>query len=212
MAPTLPASPAPLVPSGLVLVGTGLALDIDVAQVMRARHGVIHERGRDQLARCSSKLDVFHQDLADALRDAAMDLAVQQQRIEHGADIVDHAIAHDLDFAGFLVDLDFADVAAVRKILRSAPCRWRSRQAGLHARREPSPGLVASTATSLMVIVRLVLGRRRTRRRRNSTVRRVDLQAHAPAMALPFSMILSVAIRNAALDMVEVREPPVPSP
>ncbi len=32
------------------------------------------------------------------------------------------------------------------------------------------------------------------------------------AIALAFAITLSVAIVNAALDMVEVREPPVPSP
>ena len=73
--------------------------------------------------------DVFHQHLAGALRDAAVDLAVQQHRIEHGADVVDDAVAHDLDFAGFLVDFDFADVAAVGKVLRPALCRRRWRQA-----------------------------------------------------------------------------------
>ncbi len=45
-------------------------------------------------------MDVFHQHLAGALGHAAMDLAVQQQRIEHGADVVDHAVAHDLDHTG----------------------------------------------------------------------------------------------------------------
>ena len=42
------------------------------------------------------ELDVFHQRLADALHDAAVNLAVQQHRIEHGADIVDDAVAHDI--------------------------------------------------------------------------------------------------------------------
>src|SRR4029077_1722686 len=37
-----------------------------------------------------------------------------QQRIDHGADVVDHVVVHDLDFAGRLVDLELADVYAVR--------------------------------------------------------------------------------------------------
>ena len=62
-------------------------------------------------------MDVLHQDLADALRHAADDLSVQQQRIDHGADVVDHAVAHDLDRAGLRIDLELADVAAVGKVL-----------------------------------------------------------------------------------------------
>ena len=50
--------------------------------------------------------ECLHQRLADALHHAAVDLAVQQQRIEHGADIVDHAVARDVDLTGFAVDFD----------------------------------------------------------------------------------------------------------
>ena len=82
------------------------------------------------------EMDVLHQRLAGALRDAAVDLAVQQQRIEHGADIVDHAVAHDLDLAGFLVDLEFADVAAVRIIVDRRGVDGGGEQAGLHAFRK----------------------------------------------------------------------------
>ena len=66
------------------------------------------------------EVDVLHQDLADALRDAADDLALQQQRVDHGADVVDHAVAHDLDLAGFRVDLDLADVAPFGKFCTAA--------------------------------------------------------------------------------------------
>ena len=45
--------------------------------------------------------------------DAAVDLAVQQQRIDHGADVVDDVVVHDLDGAGVLVDFELADVHAV---------------------------------------------------------------------------------------------------
>ena len=61
--------------------------------------------------------DVLHQDLADALRHAAVDLAVQQHRVEHRADIVDHGVARDLHRAGLAIDLDFADMASVRIVL-----------------------------------------------------------------------------------------------
>ena len=127
IAPTQPASPAPLTPSGLVLVGTGLALTSTAREVVGARHGVVHERAGDELA-VAVEVDVLLQDLADALRDAADDLALEQQRIDHGADVVDHAVFHDLDLAGLRIDLDLADVHAVREVLDVGACRprWRT--------------------------------------------------------------------------------------
>ena len=59
------------------------------------------------------------QRLADALGDAAVGLAVQNQRIDGAADIVDRGVARDLDVAGVGVDLDLADRAAERE---SRPC------------------------------------------------------------------------------------------
>src|SRR5947209_19966082 len=42
-----------------------------------------------------------------------MDLTLDEQRVDHGADIVDHDIAEYLCLAGFRIDLDLADMAAV---------------------------------------------------------------------------------------------------
>ena len=55
------------------------------------------------------------QRLADALHDAAMGLAVQDQRIDRAADVVDRSVARDLDHAGVGIDLDLADRAAERE-------------------------------------------------------------------------------------------------
>src|SRR5215470_4776740 len=52
-----------------------IALDIDRADVGRARHGIVHERAGQVLA-VAVELDVLHQDLADALGDAADDLSL----------------------------------------------------------------------------------------------------------------------------------------
>ena len=57
---------------------------------------------------------VFHQRLADALHRAAMHLAREQQRIERGAEIVDHDVVDDRGCAGLGIDLDFGDMRAVR--------------------------------------------------------------------------------------------------
>ena len=57
--------------------------------------------------------DALEQRLADALHDAAMALALDQQRIDDRAEVVDHRVLHDLDDAGVGIDLDLGDVAAV---------------------------------------------------------------------------------------------------
>ena len=54
--------------------------------------------------------------LADALGDTAADLALECQFIDDGADIVDDDIAQRLGRAGFGIDLDLADMAAVREV------------------------------------------------------------------------------------------------
>ena len=93
--PEQPASPQPLAPSGLVLVGTGWLRHLDHRRVVRARHGVVHERAGQQLAVVVVDR-LLQQRLADALHHAAMDLALDQQRIDDGAEIVDRGIFHHL--------------------------------------------------------------------------------------------------------------------
>ena len=64
--------------------------------------------------------DVLDQRLADALRDAAVNLPFADHRIDHHAEIVDGDKAVDADRAGLRIDLDLADLAAVRIIRRAA--------------------------------------------------------------------------------------------
>ena len=52
--------------------------------------------------------------LRDALRDAAVHLAVDDHRVDHVADVVDRDVAGEVDGAGLGVDLDDGDVAAGR--------------------------------------------------------------------------------------------------
>src|SRR5215472_4549925 len=47
--------------------------------------------------------------------DAAMDLAMDDQWVDGAADIVDRRIADDLDDAGIGIDIDLADMAAIRE-------------------------------------------------------------------------------------------------
>jgi hypothetical protein len=59
--------------------------------------------------------DFFAERLARTLGDAALDLALGQERVDDGAAIVDDGIAVDRDRPGVGIDLDLADMAAVRK-------------------------------------------------------------------------------------------------
>ena len=86
-------------------------------EIASARHRVIHKGAGDELRRFRVEMDILEHDLADALRDAAMDLAFKQKRVQHRADIVDDVVGEDLDLAGFGVDLQFADMDPVREIL-----------------------------------------------------------------------------------------------
>ena len=78
---------------------------------------------------------VFHQRLADALHGAAVHLAGEQQRIERGAEIVDHDVVQDRGRAGVGIDLDFRDMRAVRECRRLGTELVRRAQ---HSRASPS--------------------------------------------------------------------------
>ena len=109
-----PASPQPLMPSGLDGHFVIVVSDLQRRQVVGARHGVIHERAGHELAFLVVDR-ALAQRLADALRDAAVDLALDDHRIDHHAEIVDRSPGDDLGVAGLRVDLDLADVAAGRE-------------------------------------------------------------------------------------------------
>ena len=59
--------------------------------------------------------DALEQRLRDALRDAAVLLARDEQRVEDPAAVVDRDVAEQLDAAGLAVDLDDGDVRAERE-------------------------------------------------------------------------------------------------
>src|SRR5439155_3118547 len=112
-APTVPASPAPLAPSGLRLVGTGFEV-ISMYGIVSARGmQLIHEAAGQVLPRFAVVDDLLHQSLAQPLRDAAMDLALEADRVHHRADVVDDDVADDLQRAGIGVDLNLTDMAAI---------------------------------------------------------------------------------------------------
>jgi len=79
--------------------------------------------------------DAFHQRLSDALRDPTMHLSGDQQRIDDGAEVVDAGIADNLHDAGFGLDLDFRDVAAIGKGRRNRLSGMVDVERGRHALR-----------------------------------------------------------------------------
>ncbi len=101
-----PASPAPLMPSGLS--GDGVSrwsISIDVGHLGDVRHQEVHERRVEQLA----GLVVGHplvQRAADALRHAAVDLALDDHRVDQVPAVVDHGVPEDLDLRRQRVGLD----------------------------------------------------------------------------------------------------------
>ena len=60
--------------------------------------------------------NVLRQNLADALRDAALHLTVYDRWIDDHTNVVDGDVAIDSNRTGLGIDLDFADMAAVRKV------------------------------------------------------------------------------------------------
>ena len=67
---------------------------------------------------CGVKHDGFHEGLADALRDAAVNLALAEQPVHDLADVIDGRVADQRHHAGLRIDFDFADMAAVRVVRR----------------------------------------------------------------------------------------------
>ena len=89
-----PASPQPLMPSGLDGHLVNVVSTVSDGRYVGARHGVIHERAGDELALLVVDR-AFAERLADALGDAAMHLAFDDHRIDQHAEIVDRGPADD---------------------------------------------------------------------------------------------------------------------
>src|SRR5262245_13322096 len=96
-------------------VGAGLAfvaLSDERREIVRARHRVSHERPADGLATASIGA-TLQQRLAHALGKAAMDLGLDDHRINDGADVVDAPETDDLDAACLRIDFKLADMRPI---------------------------------------------------------------------------------------------------
>ena len=128
----VPASPTPLAPSGCVVAG------VSVRSVMTSgRSAALGSRYSANEPVSRLPLVVVHglleQRLGDALGDAAVHLALDDQRVDHLADVVDGHVLADRDPAGLGVHLGRAQVRAVRERERGGSKRGVRVQRRLHA-------------------------------------------------------------------------------
>src|SRR5262249_52835456 len=79
---------------------------------------------------------MLKESLANALHDPAMDLALEQERVDGAAEIVDDSVALDCDDAGIGVDLYLNDVASVREGLSWRHAVMRRIEPRLYPRRQ----------------------------------------------------------------------------
>src|SRR5437660_8927694 len=105
-------------------------VEADIRDTVRAGYFVIHERGREKLARGQVVNRMLAHHLTDALRDAAVQLAVEQNMIDDPAAIVHRGVTQDFDDAGLGVEFDLGDVCTAGK---------GARQRDLAARVEGAP-------------------------------------------------------------------------
>src|SRR5207249_7284483 len=85
--------------------------DLDLGDLERGRHQEVHERRGERLAGVVVD-DALVERAADALRDAAADLALDDHRIHQGAAVVLDDVLQDREVPGVDVDLDDRGVAA----------------------------------------------------------------------------------------------------
>src|SRR5262249_34738341 len=117
--------------------GGGDVVELDVWYVERGRNQVVGQRGGEQLA-LVVELELLVEGIADTLRDAAVDLPGQDQRIDDGATIVHDDVFADLDRHRLGIDLDDDGVHAAG----GGPAGWTE----ITRRLEPGLGAGANRA------------------------------------------------------------------
>ena len=174
----VPTSPTPFTPSGLSGEGVSLIERRQHRQLGRGRQQVVREGGGERLA-AVVVAHPFEQRVADPVRDAAMDLAVDDHRIDQVSGILQRVILDDAHLAGLHVDLDLGHVAAVgvgQIVDAELPVGLEPR---LDAGREAVAGRAAQDARELAELDRELAARRSPApRRRRSRDRARPLRAH----------------------------------
>ena len=99
-----PASPAPLIPSGLSGRRRLQVVDLGRRDLAQVRHQEVHEAGVGQVAGVVVG-QPLQQRARHPLGHTAVDLALHDHRVDERPAVVDHGVAHDLDVARVGVDL-----------------------------------------------------------------------------------------------------------
>src|SRR4051794_29556841 len=86
----------------------------DPRHTERAGDGIVGELSGDELAGIVVHR-LFPKSLAESLRDTAVDLAIDDQRVDDAPAIVDAKVALDFDLAGFAIDFGDHDVRTERE-------------------------------------------------------------------------------------------------
>ena len=110
-------------------------------QVVGARHGVVHEARRQQLAGVLVVMHALQQRLPHPLRDTAMHLALDDHRVDDVAEIVGGDELDNLGRSGLRIDLDLTDVAAGREGEIGRIVKGAFLQSRLHAGRQVVGGI-----------------------------------------------------------------------
>ena len=88
--------------------------DLEAGQLGGRDHPVVGQVGRDRVA-VLVVADLLQQRLGGALGHAAVDLALEEQRVDHPAGVVAGDVAEVADLAGLGVDLDDGDMGTERE-------------------------------------------------------------------------------------------------
>jgi hypothetical protein len=173
-------------------------------QLGRRRDGVVGQVRRDRVA-VGVEADLLEQRLANAGSDAAVLLALDEQRREHRAAVVDGDVADEAHLAGLGVDLDHGDVRAERErgtLLVEVELAVEL-LARLLCRDASSAHVSACAGTPATPIVPEPV---------STTMSATSASSRRAASCLALSTIASVAPRTADPPSCSEREPPVPPP
>ena len=178
--------------------------ELEAGQLGRRREGVVGQVGRDRVA-VLVVADLLEQRLRRALRDAAVDLALEQERVEHPAGVVARDLAQVAHLARLGVDLDHGDVAAEGE--RGA---GRGEGLGRAAGRRRWPAAPARSAQVLLTAG--VPATWKTPLSTSSTMSAASASSRRAATSLAFSTSASAATWTAVPPCCSEREPIVPPP
>ena len=90
----------------------GVIHQFNLTEESGTRHEVIHETAREHLAALRVVVAVLEQRLPQALRDAAVRLAIDDLRTHGTTDVIHGRVAHEFIAPRLRIDLEFDDVTA----------------------------------------------------------------------------------------------------